>query len=226
MKNWSKLAMSAGAIGVIGVAGSFGTFSAFTAAQTKTDTITTGTIRVSNDFQLPDWHNLGTSPTDRVGHAGGTTTPEYKKAGSITVKNTGSLAQDVYLDFDGPGVEDQTSPNLGSTDVLADNIIMDSSLDADFSALGDEDTRLYKVNRRGPSEIFANLQPGEQKTIYFRVYLRERLVNEYPLGDNEMQNKSINEKITVSAVEAGRDDLQIPSVNDASGNPQNWDFGN
>jgi predicted ribosomally synthesized peptide with SipW-like signal peptide len=222
MKSWSKLAMTAGAIGAIGVAGSFGTFAAFTASESKSDTITSGTIKVQNDFALPDWQNLGTADTI---WPGGTTTPAYKKAGHITVKNTGSLAQDVYIDFDGPGVEDATSPNVESSDVLASNIIVDSSTSADYSTPGDDATRLYKLNRRGPTKVFT-LEPGVEKTLFFRAFLRERAPGVYAGGDNEMQDKTLNEKVTVSAVEVGRDDVAGQPVVGGPDDGKNYDYGN
>jgi hypothetical protein len=232
MKNWSKLAMSAGAIGVIGVAGSFGTFSAFTAANpSHAVNVASGTIEVSNDFQLPDLSNLGTRDTTwscngDTGVAAGTSEcfggvgeDASKSAGSIVVENTGSLPQDVYVDFDGVGKTGVASPNLESGDVLADNIIIDSSTNAHFDTRIDAGTRLWVINRAGPRK-FLTLQPGESQRIYFRAHLRERSsVNPdgspvYPDGDNAMQGQhlSIPEKVTVSAVEVGRDDLLAPVI--------------
>jgi hypothetical protein len=226
MKQWSKLAMTAGAIGVIGVAGSFGTYSAFTAQNApKTVDVHSGTIKVDNNFQLPDLTNLGTRdttwncdgntgrPTGSSECWGGTGPDASKRAGYIDVQNTGSLPQDVYVDFDGVGKTGVTSPNLESGDVIADNLIIDSSYDSDFSTVGDAGTRLWVLNRRGPS-LVATLQPGQAKRIYYRAHLRERFPGIYPGGDNEMQDKalSIPETVTVSAVEAGRDDLLVPAV--------------
>lgn len=228
MKQWSKLAMTAGAIGVIGVAGSFGTYSAFTAQSApKTVDVHSGTIKVDNQFALPDLTNLGTRDTSwncdgntglpaagKTSECWGGAGPDAsKKAGFIQVQNTGSLPQDVYIDFDGVGKTGVTSPNLESGDVLADNIIIDSSEDEDFSTIGWAGTRLWVINRAGPTK-YATLAPGEVKRFYFRAHLRERFPGVYAGGDNEMQDKtlSIPETVTVSAVEAGRDDLLAPVV--------------
>jgi predicted ribosomally synthesized peptide with SipW-like signal peptide len=213
-----KLALTAGAVAALGMAGSFGTFAAFTATETNTPAVTSGTIKVLNNFELPSLANLGTRETTFTCNGGTGLAPtgtqsggsechagaDGKRAGEITVKNTGSLAQDVYIDFDGPGVADATSPNVESSDVLASNIIVDSSFDEDFTTLGWAATRLFVMNRAAPAKYFT-LEPGAEETVYFRAWLRERAAGQYPLGDNEMQDKTIaNQKVIVTAVEAGR----------------------
>jgi len=221
MKNITKLGATAAAIGALGVAGSFGTFSAFTDAQTKDVAVTSGTLKVTNDFQLPKFENLGTRETTYTcdkdtGLPGGTGASECaagdagKSAGHITVTNTGSLPQDVYIDFDGPAATDVSSPNAENSNVLASNIIMDSSNDANFTTLGWVATRLFKFNNSGPLPYIQNLEPGHSQTVYFRAWLRERQAGVYALGDNEMQNKSITgEKITVTGIETGHSDISM-----------------
>ncbi|HEY3020689.1 MAG TPA: hypothetical protein VGJ32_10870 [Solirubrobacteraceae bacterium] len=223
MKNLTKIGATVAAVGALGVAGSFGTFSAFTAAApSHAVPVHSGTIKVDNEFALPDLTNLGTRDTEYncnrdTGLPGTTEKPNTgsecwagsngKSAGHITVTNTGSLAQDVYIDFDGPGVADVSSPNVENSNPLASNIIVDSSMDPDFTTLGWEATRLFRMNAAGPVKYFT-LAAGEAKTVYFRAWLRERLAGAYPGGDNEMQDRSIdNEKVTVSAIEVGRTDL-------------------
>jgi predicted ribosomally synthesized peptide with SipW-like signal peptide len=213
-----KLALTAGAIGALGMAGSFGTFAAFTATETHTPTVSSGTIKVLNKFELPSLANLGTRETTFTCNGGTGLAPtgtqsggsechagaDGKKAGYITVENTGTLPQDVYIDFDGPGVADATSPNVESSNVLASNIIVDSSFDENFATLGWAATRLFVMNRAAPAKYFT-LQPDTEKTVYFRAWLRERAAGQYPLGDNEMQNKQItDQKVIVTAVEEGR----------------------
>src|SRR4051812_2518612 len=142
MKNITKIGATAAAIGALGVAGSFGTFAAFTDAGTpQAVAVHSGTIKVQKDFALPGLNNLGTRDTtftcDKdTGLPGGTGASECaagsagKSAGSITVKNVGSLPQDVYIDFDGPGVADVSSPNVENSNPLASNLILDSSFDS------------------------------------------------------------------------------------------------
>jgi hypothetical protein len=222
----NKLMLTAGAVGALGIAGSFGTFAAFTDVNPATTVpVTSGTIKVANNFQLPDLTNLGTRDTTwNCNSDNGTTSPtggssecfggdNGKRAGSIRVENTGTLPQDVYLDFDGVGNWGVSSPNVESGDVLADNIIIDSSFDSNFGTLLNAGTRLWVVNREGPAKV-ATLDVGQSKTIYFRAHLRERFPGTYPGGDNEMQGKTLSkpEKVTVSAVEVGRDDLLAPVI--------------
>jgi hypothetical protein len=217
MKNWNKLAMTAGAIAAIGAAGSFGTFSAFTDSGSKDIPVSSGTLKIQNDFSLPSLENLGTRETKwncdgdtGLPIVGGTKecfAGTDQNAGRISVKNVGTLPQDVYIDFDGPGVADVSSPNVENSNPLASNIIINSSLDADFAHLGWAGIRLFKLNAAGPWPVFT-LQPNEEKTVYFQAHLRERFPGEYAAGDNAMQNLTIpNEKVTVSAIDAGQTDL-------------------
>jgi hypothetical protein len=212
MKNWSKLAMTAGAIGVIGVAGSAGTFASFTSsAGTYTQEFKTGNVQVTGGFHLPDLSNMGTN--------------DVAQAGSITVKNTGTKPINPYIDFDGP-VEQGTAHGYAySTNLLAENIIVDSSYDASFpvASLMDASTRLWQLNKRDATPMSDGagklvLQPGQERTIYFRVHLRTRDHDgtEVPVGasgegdggaDNEMQNLSITETVNVKAIEAGGNDF-------------------
>ncbi|HEY4093934.1 MAG TPA: hypothetical protein VGM33_00390 [Baekduia sp.] len=207
MKNWSKLAMTAGAIGVIGVAGSAGTFASFTSsAGTYTQEFKTGNVQVTGGFHLPDLSNMGTN--------------DVAQAGSITVKNTGTKPINPYIDFDGPvdAVAPPAYPH--SSNLLAENIIVDSSYDANFGAgtLMDDATRLWRLNQRDATPMSDGadklvLQPGQERTIYFRVHLRTRdhdgtEPSEGDGGaDNEMQNLSITETVNVKAIEAGGNDF-------------------
>ena len=236
----NKLILTAGAVGAIGIAGSFGTFAAFTDVNpSETVNVASGTLEVDNNFALPDLTKLGTRDTTwTCNSTDGTASPAGssqcfggdadKRAGSITVTNTGSLPQDVYLDFDGVGKIGVTSPNAESGDVLADNIIIDSAFDENFTTPGHRGTRLWVINRGGPAQ-YATLQPNDSTTIYFRAHLRERFAGQYAGGDNELQNKtlSIPQKVTVSATEVGRDDLLAPLVTlDTSlGVPKSADVG-
>jgi len=216
MRNWKKLAMTAGAIGAIGAAGSFGTFSAFTDAQTQDIPVSSGTLKVDNNFQLPSLANLGTRET-KWNCDGNTGLPvdggtkecfagSDQNSGSITVKNVGSLPQDVYIDFDGPAAEDVSSPNVENSNPLASNIILNTSLDADFSQLGWAGIRLYRLNNAGPWKAFS-LAAGDEKTIYFQAHLRERSPGVYTGGDNAMQNLTIpDEKVTVTAIDPNQTD--------------------
>jgi predicted ribosomally synthesized peptide with SipW-like signal peptide len=211
MKNWSKLAMTAGAIGVIGVAGSAGTFASFTSsAGSYTQEFKTGNVQVTGGFHLPDLSNMGTN--------------DAKYAGSITVKNTGTKPINPYIDFDGPVEQGAAHGYPYSTNLLAENIIVDSSYDANFAAgtLMDDATRLWRLNQRDATPMSEGtdklvLQPGQERTIYFRVHLRSRdhdgsegngSVGEGDGGaDNEMENLSITETVNVKAIEAGGNDF-------------------
>jgi|tagenome__1003787_1003787.scaffolds.fasta_scaffold20647781_1 hypothetical protein len=232
MKHWKKLAMTAGAIGALGVAGSFGTFSAFTAADAKDVSVSSGTLKISGTFNLPDLTNLGTRESgwncnSATGQPTGTSEcwfgPDGKKPGEIIVTNTGSLPQDVYFDFDGPGGDAANPAATSSTNPLAESIIVDSSTTSDFTGPGDVASRLWIVNRRGPTKMFT-LNAGDTAHFYYRFWLRESAPGQYANGDNELQGRSLNEHVTISAVEVGRDDLQIPQVV-VGGTPRNWDFG-
>jgi hypothetical protein len=208
MKNWSKLAMTAGAIGVIGVAGSAGTFASFTnSAGSYTQQFKTGNVQVTGGFHLPDLSNMGTN--------------DVAQAGSITVKNTGTKPINPYIDFDGP-VDFVAPPAYAhSSNLLAENILVDSSYDPNFAtgSLMDAGTRLWVLNRRGLSPFVNDagngalvLQPGQDRTIYYRVRLRSRDTDELVQpgdggSDNDMQNQSITETIDVKAIEAGGNDF-------------------
>jgi hypothetical protein len=226
MNNWTKVAATAAAIGALGVAGSYGTFATFTdPGSTKDVSVTSGTIKVSNNFQLPSLQNLGTRKTawNCDGDTGLPVADGTKQcfagadqnAGYIEVTNTGSLDQDVYVDFDGPAATDVTSPNAENSNPLASNIIINSSLDPDFSTLGWAGIRLFRINAAGPWKAMT-IPAGESKKIYFQAHLRERFPGEYALGDNEMQGKILEgEKVTVSAIEVGRTDLATGADNGA-----------
>ena len=219
MKNWKKLAMTAGAVGALGVAGSFGTFSAFTDVHTaKTIAVTSGTLKVSDDFSNIDFTNLGTRDTlyncnKDTGLPATPSAPDTgsecwagnndKHAGTITVTNTGSLPQDVYFDFDGPVQKDPSQDR--SLNEFAENVIVDSS---DTSAFlpntGYTAYRIWKLNNSGPRKWISNLAPGASQTIHFRAYLREPVER----NDNTLQNQSLaGEQVTVSGVEVGRTDI-------------------
>jgi predicted ribosomally synthesized peptide with SipW-like signal peptide len=240
MKQWSKLAMTAGAIGVLGVAGSAGTFASFTASGAKDTSFSTGNVSIDNHFALPAASNLGTMD------------PKNANAGYITVTNNGSKPINAYIDFDGPVAKDLTGyPH--STNVLAENIVLDSSYkdfntpgfnETDFSAGGDlldNETRMWRVNDRGLTPLYdlsdpahpalAVLNPGQSKTIYYRVRLlsRDNAQNKEanpasthgdgPGQDNTMENKSLDERVWVNAVEAGGTDFHRSGA-DASDNGQ------
>jgi hypothetical protein len=236
---YKKALLTVGAVGVLGTVGSFGTFAAFTDTNPSTTVpVRSGTIIVDNQFDLPDLTNLGTRDTTftcpgATGTNPGTGSSECwggvgpdasKRAGFIKVENTGSLPQDVYVDFDGVGKIGTTSPNVESGDPIADNLIIDSSFDPNFGTLGHAATRLWVINRAGPTK-YATLQPGQSQTIYFRAHLRERIAGVYAGGDNELQDKvlSIPQKVTVSAVEVGRDDLLAPAI--TAGTDQGFPLG-
>jgi hypothetical protein len=204
---FKKALLTAGAVGVLGTAGTFGTFAAFTATDAKDLTVTSGTVQIENTVDFASLANLGTSDQSMGTLTNADHTALDKQTGSITIKNTGSLPQDFYIDFDGPGVADQTSPNVGSTNLLAENIKVDTSGDA-FTTQWDDGTRLWQLNRRGLTRYFANVPAGESRTLSLKYWLRERVPTEYAGGDNEMQGLSLsNEKVTVKAIEAGADDF-------------------
>ena len=57
--------------------------------------------------------------------------------------------------------------------------------------MGDVATRLWMLNRRGPSPVMT-LNPGQSGRVYYRFWLRERFGG----NDNSMQDLSIpNEKV-------------------------------
>jgi predicted ribosomally synthesized peptide with SipW-like signal peptide len=197
---YKKMLLTVGAVGALGVAGSFGTYAAFTDELPAQSTqFKTGTVKVTGGFQMPDVSSLGTQ--------------EPKRAGHMTVQNTGTEPINVYMDWDGPVGNIKQDGNGGaffSDDVLAENIEVDSSYDSNFATLGDNKTRLWQVNNRGllplpgPSGNLV-LEPGQAPTVDFRVNLREQGPNAYGqnLDDNVMQGKAIVETIRVKAIEAG-----------------------
>ena len=203
---FKKAILTAGAVGVLGTAGTFGTFAAFTASDAKDLTVTSGTVKIENTVDFASLANLGTSDLSMGTLTGADQTATNKKTGSITIKNTGSLPQDFYIDFDGPGQQDMSSPNTGNLDVLAENIKVDTSGDG-FTTQWDSGTRLWQLNRRGLTRYFANVPAGESRTLSLKYWLRERPVAEYG-DDNQMQGKTLaGEKVTVKAIEAGADDF-------------------
>jgi predicted ribosomally synthesized peptide with SipW-like signal peptide len=222
-KNLTKLGVTAAAIGALGVAGSFGTFSAFTASETKNTTFSAGTVKIENEFNLP-WQDLGTAR--RAAFAGG----NGASAGHVKVTNTGTEPINVFIDFDGtvdnPNWQIPSGANSHSTNLLAENLKIDSSYTSDFAQLGDDSTRLWMLNRRGLSPLPDPLtgkplvvEPGQSKAIYYRAWLRERDASNPVLAeqgdggdDNAMQGLSIAEKVTVKAIEAGADDLPITGI--------------
>src|SRR3954463_15994135 len=86
MKTWKKAAMTAGAIGALGVAGSFGTFSGFSASENASPPISAGTVKITNNFNLP-WTSLGTARRAAYTGANGLG-GNGASAGSIKVQNT------------------------------------------------------------------------------------------------------------------------------------------
>lgn len=219
---FKKALLTAGAVGVLGTAGTFGTFAAFTASESTPLTVEAGTVKIKNTIDFTKLATLGTAdksngPSDDTAQYDLTATP--KQQGSITVENTGTQPQDIYIDFDGPGVQDMVDPYKGSSNLLAENIKVDSSFDPNFGQLLDNGTRLWQLNRRGLSQYFAAVPKGESRTLYFRFWLRERRVDLFPTGDNAMQGLKLdNQNVTVKAVEAGHDDLAPTAT-------PNYDFG-
>ena len=204
---FKKALLTAGAVGVLGTAGTFGTFAAFTATDAKDLTVTSGTVKIDNNVDFASLANLSTADLSVGTLAGADHSATPKETGTITITNTGSLPQDFYIDFDGPGVQDMTSPNTGSTNLLAENIKVDTSGD-NFTTQWDDGTRLWQLNRRGLTKYFSAVPPNESRTLSLKYWLRERAVSEYPGGDNEMQGKTLSgEKVTVKAIEAGADDF-------------------
>jgi predicted ribosomally synthesized peptide with SipW-like signal peptide len=214
--NFKKLALTAGAVGALGIAGSFGTSAAFNADETKELAFSAGTVKIVNEFNLP-WQNLGTGVR------------EGANAGHIKVKNDGTEPINVFLDFDGVvDVVDWQTPgtsNRHSTNPLAENLNIDSSFSSDFAQMGDNATRLWVLNRRGLSAVPNAtgtgplvLDSGQEKTIYFRAWIRERSATNPIPGDggddNLMQGLVSNQKITVKAIEAGADDIPLTSPYD------------
>jgi hypothetical protein len=211
MKTWTKLAMTAGAIGALGIAGSFGTFSAFTASTPDYQSqFKTGSVSVDNAFSMPDASNLATLNPVSAGH--------------ITFTNTGTEPQNVWIDFDGPTGNITTQQNSNGTttpltdDPLVDNVIVDSSYDADFAHLLDDKTRLFRINNRGlsplpdpanPTTQALVIAPGASKTLYLRVNLRHRLDGG---DDNVNQLKAVTETVHVKAIEAGGTDFLVNSA--------------
>ena len=206
MKTWSKIAMTAGAIGALGVAGSFGTFSAFTATTPDYQTqFKTGSVKVDNEFSMPDASNLATlNPVS---------------AGYIKFTNTGTEPQNIWIDFDGPtgNITNQQNSNGTVTpltdDALLDNIIVDTSYDQNFASLLDDKTRLFRINNRGLSPLPDAVNPlsgpltipaGQSKTLFLRVNLRHRIDGG---DDNANQLKAVTETIHVKAIEAGGTDF-------------------
>jgi hypothetical protein len=207
---YKKALLTVGAVGVLGTAGSFGTFAAFTdAVDAPPQTWTTGNIEVAGAFNLPSIDKLVTG--DPV------------KSGTVTLTNTGDRAEQVWVDQDGP-VGNTTEAGSGTSDhVLADNLLVSSSLTIPNPAAGpptvtyplDADTRLWKVNRRGlaplpgPTSTAGNLvplvlEPGQVATLGFTVDLRERNlgVGETSALDNVMQGQSIQQLLYVRSIEA------------------------
>ena len=227
MQSRNKKALAtAGAVAALGALGGFGTFAAFTdqlpAQQTQ---FKTGTVKVTGGFNMPDASSLGTQ--------------EPARAGSMTIKNTGTEPVNAFVDWDGPvgnikcdGVCDRnTNKTAFSDDPLAENIIVDSSYDADFAHLLDDNTRLWKLNDRNLFPLLDGglnklvLQPGQERTLYFRVRLREQGPNAWGQNadDNVMQGKAANETINVKAIEAGTSYRGLGDVTAGSdGLPQGW----
>jgi predicted ribosomally synthesized peptide with SipW-like signal peptide len=240
MKTWKKAAMTAGAIGALGVAGSFGTFSAFSASESVDQPISAGSVDIANNFSLP-WSNLGTAR--RAAYAGANGLGgNGANAGYIKVRNTGTKPINVWLDFDGPvGVANWMQPStagLQSTNLLAENIKIDTSWDENFSTLKDDSTRLWLLNRRNLSPLtdangLVAIAPNDSRTLYFRAWLRERDLSNpdsHEQGDggadNDMEGLSIgDEKVTVKAIEAGADDFQGFLPTGTGPNPNNYDNG-
>jgi predicted ribosomally synthesized peptide with SipW-like signal peptide len=219
-----KALITAGAVGALGVAGSFGTYAAFTdQLPAQESQFKTGTVEVTGGFNMPDLSSLGTQ--------------EPARAGSMTIENTGTEPVHVYVDWDGPvgtlqadGVPGPGNAVFFSDNVLAENILVDSSYQSDFhlhddniakNEDGDAATRLWKINDRTMSplrDIAAGfpktiLQPGQSKTIYFRVRLREQGPNAWGQNadDNVMQGQAINETLKVAAIEAGSSTRGLPA---------------
>lgn len=207
---YKKALLTVGAVGVLGTAGSFGTFAAFTdAVDAPASTWSTGNIEITGTFDLPSIDKLVTG--------------DAAKAGTVTVTNTGDRAEQVWMDQDGP-VGNTTEAGSGTSDhVLADNLVINSTLTIPNPGTGpatitypmDQDTRLWKVNRRGlaplpgPTSTPANLvplvlQPGQSATVGFTVDLRERNLGagETSALDNVMQGQTIQQLLYVRSIEA------------------------
>jgi hypothetical protein len=198
MNTITKIGATAAAIGALGVAGSFGTFSAFTAESApSTSQFKTGSVKIDNEFALPTLDHMATQ--------------QPAKAGYIKVTNTGTEPANVWMDFDGPtgNITPQGSASPTTDNPLVDNIIVDSSYDADFAHLMDDQTRLFRINNRGlsplpsatdPLHAALVVQPGQSGVVYFRARLRERLDGG---SDNVNQLQAVTETVTVKAIEAG-----------------------
>jgi predicted ribosomally synthesized peptide with SipW-like signal peptide len=202
---YKKMLLTVGAVGALGVAGSFGTYAAFTdELPAQESQFKTGLVKVTGGFNMPDVSSLATQ--------------EPARAGDITVTNTGTEPINVYMDWDGPvgtiksdGAPSPTNKTFFSDDVLAENIQVDTSYNSDFTGPGDDKTRLWKINDRGLSALYdltgskIVLNPGQSKTVFFRVRLREQGPNAWGSNsdDNVMQGKAVVESIKVKAIEAG-----------------------
>lgn len=215
---YKKMLLTVGAVGALGVAGSFGTYAAFTdELPAQESQFKTGLVKVTGGFNMPDVSSLATQ--------------EPARAGDITITNTGTEPINVYMDWDGPvgtlksdGAPSPTNKTFFSDDVLAENILVDSSYDAGFTQLLDDKTRLWKLNDRNLSPLIETtagfpktvLNPGQSKTLFFRVRLREQGPNAYGANadDNVMQGKALVESIKVKAIEAGTSTRGLGSTHD------------